>query len=64
MIGHTIRNDETSIHVMVSELGSLMRIRIYEGEKPGPLMQLTSEQVEELIDALEDLVDYVEEESS
>ncbi len=63
MIGHTIENGETSIHVMVSELGSPMRIRICEGENPGPLMQLTSEQVEELIGALEDLIDYVEEES-
>ena len=39
MIGYPIENGQHTMHVMVSELGGPMRIRICEGAKPGPLMK-------------------------
>lgn len=62
MIGYPIENGQHTMHVMVSELGGPMRIRICEGEKPGPLMKLDPEQVRYLIEVLTELSDMVTEE--
>lgn len=56
MIGHSIETEGVVMHVMVSEIGGPMRIRIIRGGDVSPLMKLTGAQVDELIDALTELL--------
>lgn len=56
MIGHFIETEGVVMHVMVSEIGGPMRIRIIRGDDVSPPMKLTGAQVDELIDALTELL--------